>query len=124
MADRHATHWLEREDRGDVTIVRFRAKKLMDDDDTRAVFDQIYSLVEDMGRKNLLLDLAVLEYISSLGLGKLVMLNRKVQAAEGWLALCRLTPTASEILEVTHLINLFFIYMSEEEALQAFAMGR
>jgi anti-anti-sigma factor len=120
MSEKRATHWLEREDQGELTIIRFRTSRLLEDDDTRDMFDQIYSLLADVGRRYLLLNLGPVEFVSSLVLGKLVMLNRKVQLADGWLALCGLGETVHEVFEVTHLINLFFVYSDEQEALQAF----
>jgi anti-sigma B factor antagonist len=120
MLDKHASHWLEREDQGDLTIVRFRTTRLMDDDLTRDVFDEIYALVEDLDRRYLLLDFAQVDYLSSLALGKLVMLNRKVQAAVGRLALCSLNEDIREVFAITHLINLFYTYVNEGQAVQSF----
>ena len=73
-----------------------------------------------LGRNRLVLNLAVVEYLPSMALGKLVMLNRKVQVGAGCLALCHLTPTVTEVLEVTRLSSLFNIYPTEQEALQSF----
>jgi anti-anti-sigma factor len=111
------THWLEREDFGEVTVVRLKTPKLLDEDTIQAVFDPIYSLVSDMGRNNLVLNLAAFDHLPSMALGKLVMLNRKVQAGNGRLALCQLSPTVKEILETIHLGELFNIYATEQEAL-------
>jgi anti-anti-sigma factor len=118
MPSKHGTtHWLEREDFGDVTVVRLKTPRGLDDDTIRAVFDPIYSLVTEMGRSNLVLNLEAVEYLPSIALGKLVMLNRKVQAANGRLALCQLSPAVEETLESTHLKELFSIYATEQEAL-------
>ena len=120
MPSKHGTtHWLEREDFGDVTVVRLKPPKDLDDDTIREVFTPIYSLVSDMGRSNLVLNLAPVEYLPSMALGKLVMLNRKVQAAQGSLALCQLSPTVAEILESTRLNELFHLYATEQEALSS-----
>ena len=120
MSSTHGSHWLEREDIGDVTVVRIKVSKLGIDDTTREIFHQINTLVE-IGRPNLVLNLTAPEYLPSLALGKLVMLNRRTQAANGRLALCTLAPMAAEALEATHLAPLFNIYRTEEEALRSFA---
>ena len=117
MSSKHS-HWLEREDFGDVTVVRVKVSGLGDNDTTRGLFHQIGTLVE-VGRRNLVLNLAVPEYLPSLALGKLVMLNRKVEAAHGRLALCNLSPIAAETLETTHLAELFKIYGTEPEAVRS-----
>jgi anti-anti-sigma factor len=121
MSSKHGSHWLEREDFGEVTVVRLRAPTLGDDDTTRELFEQIYTLVQEVGRRHLVLNLSAPESLQSLGLGKLVMLNRKAQAAHGRLALCSLSPVAAQALEATRLTPLFHIYGSEQEAVQSFA---
>jgi anti-anti-sigma factor len=118
MPSKHGTtHWLEREDFGEVTVVRLKPPKALDEDTIRAVFDPIYSLVSDMGRNNLVLNLAAVDHLPSMALAKLVMLNRKVQAGNGRLALCQLSPTVKEILESTHLSDFFNFFAMEQEAL-------
>jgi anti-sigma B factor antagonist len=119
MVEKHSANWLEREDVGAVTVVRFQVDQLRDDDDTRTIFASLYSLMEAMHRNRLVLDLGRVEYAASLALGKLVMLNRKAQADGGWLGLCRLTPQVLDVLEVTHLKDLFHIHPTEAEALEA-----
>ena len=39
MSAKHGGHWLEREDFGDVTVMRVRVPRLGDDDTTRDLFD-------------------------------------------------------------------------------------
>jgi anti-anti-sigma factor len=119
MSEKHGSHWLEREDLGPITVVRLKTPKVLDEDTLRAVFDPIYTLTT-IGRSKLVLNLDAVGYLPSLGLGKLVMLNRKVQVAKGWLALCQLSDTVRETLESTHLDSLFNIYATEEAAMQSF----
>jgi anti-anti-sigma factor len=120
MSEKHGSHWLEREDFGDVTVARLKTPKDLDEDTIRAVFDPIYTL-SGLGRNRLVLNLAAAEHLPSMALGKLVMLNRKAQAGNGRLALCRLSPPVQEILETTHLNELLNIYATEQEALQSFS---
>jgi anti-sigma B factor antagonist len=114
------SHWLEREDFDTVTVVRLKTPKVVDDDTMRAVFEPIYTLC-DIGRTRLVLNLAPVEYLPSMGLGKLVMLNRKVQAGNGQLALCNLSQTLKDLLDSTHVSQLFNLYATEQEALQSFS---
>ena len=100
--------------------MRLKTLKILDDAATKDMFDPIYTL-STIGRNNLVLNLAVVEYVTSMTLGKLVMLNRRVQAANGRLTLCHLTPTINEILEFTRLKSLFNVYATEAEALRSFA---
>jgi anti-sigma B factor antagonist len=116
----HAHPWLDREDIGGVTVVRVKPPQLSDDELTRAIFQQIYSLVDDFGYHHLVLDLTAVRHLGSMALGKLVMLNRKVQATQGRLALCGLTPAVAQALEITHLNQFFGIYTDDQEARQSF----
>jgi anti-anti-sigma factor len=120
MAATHGGHWLGREDFGAVTVVRLRPPKAVDDDTARAVFDPILSLVNDVRRTHLVLNLAAVGYLPSLGLGKLVLLNRKAQAAGGRLALCHLPPAVEGALDSAHLKGLFAVYAAEQEAVRSF----
>jgi anti-anti-sigma factor len=124
MSTKHGSHWLEREDVGDVTVVRVKTPKVVDDDIVRTVFDPVYALISEAGRTQVVLNLAAVEGLPSLGIGKLVMLNRKTQVLNGRLALCQLTPIVKEILEATHLTDLLNIYTTEQEAVQSFAEAK
>ena len=120
MATTHGSPWLEREDLGEVTVVRLKAK-FPDEHSIRDVFDPIYTIVDGLGRNRLVMNLGVAEYLPSVALGKIVMLNRKVQVGRGRLALCQLSPLVQEVFESTHLDELFNIYGTEQEAVQSFA---
>lgn len=120
MVEKHANRWLEREDDGPLTIVRFRTKKLDISDTTRQIFEQIYSLVDDADRTRMIVDLSGVDFLSSLALGKLVMLNRKIQAGGGRLALCGIGEHTRDVLEVTHLSRVFNIYDTIDDARTSF----
>jgi stage II sporulation protein AA (anti-sigma F factor antagonist) len=119
MSETHGGHWLEREDRGDVTLVRVKLPALTDEASTNDLFRQVYLLVDGMKRHKIVLNLAPVRYIGSMGLGKLVMLNRKTQSLGGKLVLCHLDPHVSEILDVTHLLDLIAHRSIEEQAVEA-----
>jgi anti-anti-sigma factor len=56
------------------------------------VGDQLYSLVEDQGHSQLLLNFSNVQYLSSAALGKLIQLKKKVGAVKGNLKLCCIHP--------------------------------
>lgn len=124
MMSHHGTHWVERQDFDALTVVRLKPPKNPDEDVIRTVFDLIYKLISDVGRNQLIVNLAGVEFFPSMGLGKLVMLNRKIQAAKGRLALCHVGTDVHQALEQTRLLALFQVYPTEAEALQAFANSR
>src|SRR6202049_3870625 len=111
---------LEVEDIGEVTVVTFTDKKLLDEQNIQVIGEQLFSLVDDLGRHKLLLNFSNVEYLSSAALGQLITLNKKVNAAGGRLVLCNIDPQIYEVFEITKLNKLFNIQKEEQAALQAF----
>ena len=111
---------LEVEDIGDVTVVSFTDRKILDEQNIQVIGEQLFSLVDELGRKKLLLNFGNVEYMSSAALGKLITLNKKVQAVGGRLVLCKIDPQIREVFEITKLDKLFTIRGDEQEALQVF----
>ena len=118
----YLSHLIEREDFDAVTVVRLKCKAV-DDETMREIFSSVFSLATDAGRHYLVLNLASVSHLPSMGLGKLVMLSRKVQAAGGRLALCQLSTIVNQTLEITNLVDLFDVFFSEEAAVQCLAAG-
>jgi anti-sigma B factor antagonist len=116
-----ATHRsFDREDIGDITVVRFTTARLQGEDEIRNLFRQVAVLVTDAGRRHLILNFQRVEFLDSSAVGQLIMLNRKVQGADGRLALCHLTSNTRETFETMHLTDVFNIYDAEQEALDSF----
>ena len=111
---------LEVEDIGDVTVVSFTDRKILDEQNIQVIGEQLFGLVDESGRKRLLLNFGNVEYMSSAALGKLITLNKKVQASGGKLVLCNIDPQIREVFEITKLDKLFLICGDEQEALQKF----
>src|SRR5215470_7102310 len=70
---------LEVEDIGDITVVNFVDKKILDEQNIQIIGEQLFSLVDELGRKKILLNFSNVEFLSSAALGKLITLNRKLQ---------------------------------------------
>jgi anti-sigma B factor antagonist len=111
---------LEVEDIGDVTVVNFTDKKILDEQNIQVIGEQLFSLVDELGRRKLLLNFGNVEYLSSAALGKFITLNKKLQAVNGRLILCNIDPQIYEVFEITKLNKLFNIQKEEQAALQAF----
>jgi anti-sigma B factor antagonist len=111
---------LEVEDIGDVTVVNFTDRKILDEQNIQVIGEQLFSLVDEAGRRKVLLNFGNVEYLSSAALGKLITLNKKLQAAGGRLVLCNIDPQIYEVFEITKLNKLFNIQKEEQAALQAF----
>jgi anti-sigma B factor antagonist len=110
---------LELEEVGDVTVVNFIDKKILDEQNIQVIGEQLFELVENQGKKKILLNFSNVEFLSSAALGKLITLNKKVQSASGKLGMCKITKEIMEVFQITRLDKLFKIYPDEQAALQA-----
>jgi anti-sigma B factor antagonist len=119
MSDQPRRHRLEVEDIGDITVVNFTDRKILDEANIQLIGEELFSLV-DKGRKKVLLNFGNVEYLSSAALGKLITLNNKLRGAGGRLVLCNIDPQIYEVFEITKLNKFFTIHKEEQAALQAF----
>ena len=111
---------LEVEDNGDITIVNFIDRKILDEQNIQKIGEDLFHLVDSENRQKILLNFGNVEYLSSAALGKFITLNKKVQAAGGKLILCNIDPNIYEVFEITKLNKLFNIQKEEQTALQSF----
>jgi len=111
---------LEVEDIGDVTVVNFTDRKILDEQNIQIIGEQLFSLVDEIGRRKILLNFGNVEYLSSAALAKLITLNKKLQQVEGRLILCNIDPQIKEVFEITKLNKMFTITPDQHAGLQAF----
>lgn len=111
---------LEVENIGDVTVVNFVDRKILDEQNIQIIGEQLFSLVDEEGSRKLLLNFGNVEYLSSAALGKLITLNKKLLNAKGKLILCNIDSQIHEVFEITKLDKFFKIIKDEQTALQAF----
>lgn len=69
----------------------------------------------------LLLNLTKLEWLDSAGVGALVQLLVRRAKGKGALALAGLSPRNHGVLDVAHVLNLFSVFPTTEDALKFFA---
>jgi anti-sigma B factor antagonist len=105
---------------GDVTVVRFVDKKILDENNIQIIGNQLFALVEEDGYSKIVLDFSNVEYLSSAALGKLITMEKKVKSARGKLRLCSIRPDIYEVFAITHLNKLFDIREDQEAALAGF----
>jgi anti-anti-sigma factor len=115
-----AQHYFEWEDAGGIAVVRFTTPFLRDDRIIREVFEQIDQLVAG-GRSKIAMNFGGLQAFASYAIGKLILLESKLKAPTGRLALFTLSPMVAEIIDIMRLRKHFHIYDSEREALESFA---
>src|SRR5436189_6441436 len=90
---------LEVEHIGDITVVNFVDKKILDEQNIQVIGEQLFSLVDEVGRRKVLLNFGNVAFLSSAALGTLITLNRKLQTAGGKLVPCSIHPQIYEVFE-------------------------
>ncbi len=111
---------LEVSEVGDVTVVHFRDQRIIDDLAIQETGQELVQLVEEEGRKKLLLNFSAVGFMSSAALGKLITLNKKAKAKGGVVKMCNIRPDIHEVFAITRLDRLFDIKKDEGEALADF----
>jgi len=105
---------------GDVTVVKFLDKKILDEANIQELGLELFSLIEHDNRKSILLNFTDVEFLSSAALGKLITLDRKVKASKGRLKMSNIRPEIFEVFQITKLNKVFDIRNDESEAVAAF----
>ena len=104
---------------GQVVIVRFVERKILDAMSIQEMGEELFSLLEGDDVR-LLLNFSDVEFLSSAALNKLIILDKKVKGVSGQLKMCHLCPELREVFSITRLNLLFDIKEDESEALSAF----
>ena len=105
---------------GDVTVVRFRDHKIIEDINILELGQELFQLVESENRGKLLLNFSSVEFLSSAALSKLITLERKVKAHGGVLKLSNIRAEIYDVFKITKLIRVFDIKDEEADALAAY----
>jgi len=106
---------------GDVTVVKFLDKKILEEAGIQELGSELFALVELDNRKSILLNFTGVEFLSSAALGKLITLDRKVKAHKGRLKMSNIRPEIFEVFQITKLNKVFDIRKDEPEAISAFS---
>ena len=106
-------------DVGDVSVVQFRDRKILDESNIQEMGQELFELV-DQNRSKVLLNFMNVEFLSSAALGKLITLDKKIKTATGQLKLSNIRPEIYEVFAITRLNKLFDIHEDESDALATF----
>lgn len=105
---------------GDVTVVRFRDQKIIEDINIQELGQELFRLVEEDHREKILLNFSSVDFLSSAALGKLITLDKKVKAHGGVMKLSNIRPEIYEVFAITKLNRVFDIKDDEADALAEF----
>jgi anti-anti-sigma factor len=97
---------LAHESAGDVVVAKLAGR--LDSSAAPSAEEQLMGLVAG-GAPRLVIDLSKLEYVSSAGLRVLLLVARKVQQAQGKLALFGLAPGVREVFSISGFDTIFTV---------------
>ena len=120
MASKPPPHHITVEDIGDIAVVGFRDKRITEDLNIQAVGDDLVRLVDELGRRKVLLNFENVEFMSSAMFGKLPGLQNKLGALQGKLVLCGLRKNLMDAMRLFTFDRKFTILPDQATGLQAF----
>ncbi len=121
MADEEIIQVVERDG---VTIARVRLEAILNETQVQAFGQALLALADVPGRR-VILNFLGLQHLTSLALGGLIRLHKRLAESGGELCLADIDPRIYELFSITRLDRLFRIFDREEEAVAALlAEGR
>src|SRR5262249_8558051 len=121
MALRHGQRHLQVEYLGNLTIVKFRRREILDIGTIEDIGAELFQLVQQERRHRLLINLGNVDRLSTAMVGKFVGAQRLVEGANGQVAFCGLDPGIREVFELLKLTELFPIFTTEQQGLEGLA---
>jgi anti-sigma B factor antagonist len=106
------------EDKGTVASIVVKEERL-DAHNSGELKTQMLNLFEE-GKTNLVVDLGMVRFVDSSGLGSLVSGFKNASSRNGNLKLCSLQPQVKSMFELTRLHRVFEIFTTIDEALASF----
>ena len=101
-----------------VIVVCFTQPQMTDELNIVDLGNDLFALVEKSDCTRIVLDMNLVEYVTSSVLGKLITLHRKLHRSNGTMAICRLTTGLSEILTTSRLIEYFQVADDVQSAVE------
>lgn len=104
----------------DVLVIRLSDPELIEDNANRNLGAALLEQVDQVKNGKFLLDCAVVNFMTSSMVGQVVMLQKRCQAKNIALKLCRLSPAVHDIFETLRINTLIEIHADHVAALDAF----
>jgi anti-anti-sigma factor len=105
---------------GTVVVVDFGNYAVLDIVTADRMGEDLYRVADDPGCQHMLLNFAGVTGLSSVMLGKLLVLRKKMQRKQGVLRLCAVSAEVHDVFAATKLNQLLEIHNSEADALKTF----
>jgi anti-sigma B factor antagonist len=106
-----------------VTVVNFQSANVLDAMQIQTMAEELYRLVDDMDRKQIVLDFSKVKMLSSQAIGMLLNLRKKSTAIKGDVVLAGIRPDLHKIFKITQIDKLFKFFETEKQALEYFGIS-
>jgi len=103
---------------GVVVIASLQRGAFRDENGVIAALDRLGQAMEDRHNLRMVLDLSIVECMSSAGLGRLVACLKKARKSGGDLVLAKVRPELFELLELMRLTQIFTVCDTVENAIE------
>lgn len=103
----------------DGIVIMTLAGQLMGGSDALKINDELFDYLEK-GMNKIIIDMELVSWINSSGLGILIGMITRVRKENGDLKLVKVTDKIKEILRVTKLISIFELHDSVESAIESY----
>jgi anti-anti-sigma factor len=105
----------------DILTIRVLDERLVDPEQLKRLFDDLYALLGKSSEQQVVLDLAAVKFMASAMLGKLVAFQKKCDEYRAKLKLCSVAPEIQQVFKITKLNKLFDIQADEAAARKSFS---
>ncbi len=103
-----------------LTLVELLDEEILDESTIAAIAETLFAVVEDNAPVRMVLSFSRVKHLSSMALGTLIRLCKRVEESGGSLKLCNIRAALLEIFVITKLNKLFDICDTEEMAINSF----
>lgn len=100
----------------DVGITTVGLKGRLDAATSKTAEERLLQLIE-AGERHMIMDLAQLDYISSVGLRVLILVAKRLKQVEGRMVVCSLQEPVRHVFDIAGFTTLFPLYDSRDQAL-------
>lgn len=103
----------------DVSVVKFKDKKVMDPTRIEILGKELLSLVDDDDSENVVINFENVSFFSSSAISKLILLEKRMRARGGQIRLSNLRPEVRDLFSYTNLDSVFDIKDGQSEAIDS-----
>ena len=105
---------------GSISVLELLAEEILDESTISDISESLFSILEEQSTEHMILSFIRVKHLSSMALGMLIRLNKKVEERGGLFKLCDIKPSLYEIFRITKLDKLLAIYDTCDQAIDSF----